>query len=156
MVCLPAGGITVPAGILVVDKGPKGSQIILERSMAGVSFGGNLFFQCAGFRLVPQVEKFSANGPGNLNDLMVQFELTNEAQALVVTRLLRIEMTQGKMRRQHIYIQAAWGLKCLTWLGSDVFVTRYFSKFSQLRTWIYSLIIRGRLTLVRSEPVDGK
>jgi hypothetical protein len=22
-VCLPAGGITVPAGILVVDKGPK-------------------------------------------------------------------------------------------------------------------------------------
>lgn len=64
--------------------------------MTGVAFGINLLFQRAGFQFVPQAENRSAIGPGNINDLMVNFEVTNQAQAIVLASLLRIEITQVK------------------------------------------------------------
>jgi hypothetical protein len=78
--------------------------------VTGVTFGSNLLSQCTGF----------------------QFKETNKEQAFLLALLLGIEITQGKTRRQHL--QTYWGLEffLLTLLGSDEFVTRYFSKLNQI------------------------
>jgi hypothetical protein len=57
----------------------KGSQLVLGGGVTRVTTGSNLLPQRAGF-----------------HTYMVQFEVTNKAQAYVLARLLRIEMAQGE------------------------------------------------------------
>lgn len=49
-----------------------------------------------GFGCVTEVKNRLANGPGNLNDLMVQPEVTSLMQIFVLVRLLGIEIAQAE------------------------------------------------------------
>jgi hypothetical protein len=78
--------------------------------------------------VVPQYENRSANEPGNLNDVMIQFEMINQAQTF---SCLPRERNYSRGRLDGNKNKRLGGFEFFNWLGSDVFLTRSFLNYTQ-------------------------